>query len=362
MKINVENKKISEMKKAFNGFKDFFRLPRVGEKIEGKVLSISSNSILLDISPVGTGIILARELYDGLGTSENLKIGDKVTATVLEQENENGYVELSLKEASYEKVWQDLKEKMKGKKVIPTKILEANRGGLMAEINGVIGFLPVSCLSPHHYPRVKNGDKEKILSILNGYVNQIFKVEIIDIDQEQEKLILSEKPDKTDEIDNIEKFKLGDVIEGEVKDIVDFGAFVEFGDNLEGLIHISELGWQIVDNPNDIVKVGEKVKAKIIGIDKRKISLSLKALQEDPWKKAAEKYKVGQIIDGQVTKINQFGAFVQLDKYIHGLVHISELKKYKEKNKNKLIEETKKYKFKILSFEPKEHRLGLSLV
>lgn len=360
MEIKTEDEKSSQMKKIFNDSKDFFRLPKIGEKIEGKVLSIGSNNLLLDIGPVGTGIIIAKELHDGLGTLENLKVGDKITATVLEQENEDGYVELSLREASYEKVWQGLKEKMRKGEVISTKILEANRGGLIMEINGVFGFLPVSHLTSQHYPRVKDGDRNKILSILNNYINQTFKVKIIDANQEQENLILSEKAVEADKVkEMIEKFKLGDIIEGKVKGIVDFGAFVEFDDGLEGLVHISELAWRLVDDPREVVKVEEKVKAKIIGIDGKKISLSLKALQKDPWEKSDDKYKIGQTVDGKVTKINQFGAFVQLDEYIHGLVHISELKKNNEKDK--FIEEGKKYKFKILSFEPKEHRLGLCL-
>ncbi len=360
MAIKTDEKKSPQMKKAFSESKELFRLPKVGEKIEGNVLSIGTNNLLIDIGPVGAGIVMARELNDGLGTAQGLKIGDKITATVLEQENEDGYVELSLREASYDKVWQNLKDNMKNGNILTTKILDANRGGLIVEINGIFGFLPVSHLTRQHYPRVKNGDRDKILSILRNYINQMFKVKIIDIDKKGEKLILSEKAveeDKTKEC--ISKFKVGDIVDGVVKGIVDFGAFVGFSDDLEGLIHISELDWKLIDDPNDVIKVGEKVKVKIIDITGSKISLSLRALQKDPWEKAGDKYKVGQKVEGKITKINQFGAFVQLDEYVHGLVHVSEIKK--DEKKGELLEVNKKYKFKILSFEPKEHRLGLAL-
>ncbi len=229
----------------------------------------------------------------------------------------------------------------------------------MVKINSIPGFLPVSQLSNKHYPRVEGGDKNKILTLLNQLVNQNFQVKIIGLDREEEKLIVSEKAVQVKEEEKlIKELKIGSEVEGEVSGIVDFGAFIKFS-RLEGLVHISEMAWQLVENPRQIVKVGQKVKVKIIGIDRSRISLSIKALQEDPWKMAAKNYKVGQKVEGTVTKINPFGAFVQLDETIHGLVHLSKMTEEDGKAKEMKIGE--KYNFEILSLEPEEHRLGLAI-
>lgn len=358
-KIEKTSKEYAESKKSMDELlkksKDQTRIPKVGDLLDGTVLEIGNNAVYLDIGPTKTGIIIGIELHDGLGTFEKLKIGDKITAKVINEETETGYVELSLKEASFEKVWEKLNDLMKSGEIITTKIKEANRGGMIIEIMGVKGFLPVSQLSTSHYPRVEDGDKNKILSILQKYINQNFNVKVIDVNKDEEKLIVSERATEIEqELARISKIKVGDEVEGEISGVVDFGAFVKFN-GLEGLVHISELAWQLIENPRDIVKVGQKVKAKIIGIDGNRISLSIKALKQDPWEKISEKYKVGDSVDGEITKINPFGAFVQLDKDIHGLVHISEITKTKKE-----LEIGKSYKFKIISIESREHRLGLT--
>ena len=226
----------------------------------------------------------------------------------------------------------------------------------------VIGFLPVSQLNTEHYPRVEGGDKSKILSALKRFIGQNFRVKVIDINENEKKLILSEKSawEKKQQA-ALNNFKVGDVIEGKVTAVVDFGAFVEFGNNLEGLVHISELAWQRIDNPKQIVKVGDKIKAEIISMDGSRVSLSIKKLVEDPWKNVAEKYKIGQKVKGKVLKINLFGAFVELDKDIHGLIHISELSDKPIATPTEVIKEGEIYDFAIITIEPTEHRLGLSL-
>jgi len=335
------------------------KLPEVGKLVKGKVIEIGSNSIYLDLGAAGTGIIYGRELFDGMGDLKGLKIGDDLAANVVELENKDGYIELSLKEASYEKVWEELTRKMDEEETVTTKILSANKGGLMVKINGIPSFLPVSQLSSKHYPRVEGGDKNKILALLNQLVNKDVQIKIIGLDKEEEKLVVSEKAVQANEEKKlIKELKIDDEVEGEVSGIVDFGAFIKFN-RLEGLVHISEMAWQLVENPRQIVKVGEKVKVKIIGIDGPRISLSLKALQEDPWKKAAKKYKVGQKVKGLITKLNPFGAFAQIDDDIHGLAHLSKMTAEGGKAKELKVGET--YDFEILSFEPEEHRLGLGL-
>lgn len=352
---------------------DDVKFPEINDVTEGTVIEIGTNAIYLDIDPFGTGIVIGREIKDGL-SSGKLKPGNKVSATIIDLENEDGYIELSIREASYEKAWEDLDSKRDTQEKVVTKVLSANKGGLLVEVNGVSGFLPVSQLSSKNYPRVEDGDKNKILNLLKKLVGQELEVRILDADREAEKLIVSEKAaQKEKDRQVISGLQIGDVIEGEISGVVDFGAFIKFHapdadasklteeDKLEGLVHISELAWQLIENPRDIVKAGQKIKAQIIGIDNDKISLSIRALESDPW--ANLKYSSGDIVKGTVNKINHFGAFVFLDSDIHGLAHISEMSEmYPGKNINDLIKEGEKYDWKILSVEPKEHRMGLALV
>ena len=352
--------------------KHVVEIPSVGDVVQGTVVFVAPSSALIDLGPMGTGIVLGKEMRDGLGPEGKLKVGTTVSATLMDYENEDGYIELSIREASYEKSWEDIERKLTGREVIGTKVIEANKGGLMIEINGIAGFIPVSQLSSEHYPRVEDGDKNKILDLLKKLIGQEIQVRILDADRESEKLIASEKAaqsEKEKELINI--LRVGDVVEGEVSGVVDFGAFVKFSlpdqgdgkrraEKLEGLVHISELAWQLIDNPRDMIKTGEAVQAKIIGIEDSRISLSMKALKKDPWESVTEKYKVGDIMPGKVDKINHFGAFVYLDKDIHGLAHVSEFQDvYPGKRIEEVFKEGETYTWTILSIEPKSHRMGL---
>lgn len=334
---------------------------KTGDMVAGKILSVGKNEVYVDIEGYGIGVVRGRELYDDEATLSSLAAGTEVYASVVEVENKEGNIELSFRQAGQERVWQSLQEKMRSKEVIHTKVIEANKGGLMLEINNVIGFLPVSQLSTEHYPRVEDGDKNKILSALNEFVGKMFDVQIITADQQEEKLIVSEKAVYEKELqDRIGKLKIGDVIEGSVSGIVDFGVFVKFGE-LEGLVHISELAWQRIEHPKDIVKVGQEVKCLIIGLDKGRISLSMKQLEKDPWIDSVKKYQIGQMIKGKVTKIMPFGVFVELDDQIQGLAHLMELSHEEVKNPEEVLKAGDVRDFKIISIEPQEHRLGLSI-
>lgn len=350
------------------------KIPQLGEVLEGTVIEITSNSLLLDLGALGTGIVLGKEIKDGLAVGK-IKKGDKVGATLIDLENEDGYIELSIREASYERAWDDLEAKRDAMGVVTTKVLDANKGGLMVEVNGITGFVPVSQLSSEHYPRVEDGDKNKILELLKKLVGKEILVRILDADRESEKLIVSERAASSEkEKEVISQLKAGDTIEGEISGVVDFGAFVKFlppakagsdreSDKLEGLVHISELAWQLIDDPRSIVKTGDKVQARIIGIDDTRISLSMKALAKDPWSEIAEKYKVGDTVQGKIDKINPFGAFVYLDKDIHGLAHVSEFQEvYPGKKMDEILHAGETYDWKILSIEPKDHRMGLMIV
>lgn len=332
-----------------------------GDMVPGKILSVGKNEVYVDIEGYGIGVVRGRELYDDEATLSSLKPGDEVYASVVDIENSEGNIELSFRQAGQERVWQTLQEKMSSKEVIRTKIVEANKGGLMVEINNVIGFLPVSQLSTEHYPRVEDGDKNKILSALNEYVGKLFDVQIITADQHEEKLIVSEKAVfEKDLQDKISKLKIGDTVIGTVSGIVDFGVFVKFGE-LEGLVHISELAWQRIEHPKDIVKVGQEVKCLVIGLDKGRISLSMKQLAKDPWLDSVKKYQIGQVVTGKVTKVMPFGVFVELDEQIQGLAHLMELSHEEVKNPEDILKVGDAREFKIISIEPQEHRLGLSI-
>jgi len=338
------------------------KIPQLGDLVEGTVISASKNEVYLDINHLTTGVIRGKEIYDESGESEKLKAGDVTQATLIALENERGEMELSLRMAGHQKAWDRLERLMKEEEIIESRVIDANKGGLMIKIGNVIGFLPVSQLNTENYPRVEGGDKNKILAHLKAFIGKNMRTKIIDVDEAQEKLIVSEKSAWDDKQRvALSQYKVGDKVKGVITGVVDFGAFIEFGDGLEGLIHISELAWQRIDDPKDIVKVGDAIEAEIIALDDTKVSLSIKKLQKDPWVTVAEKYKVGQKVSGQVLKINPFGAFIELDRDIHGLAHISELSDKAIKTPAEAVQVGQTYEFRILSIEPQDHRLGLSL-
>ena len=334
--------------------------PKVGEIVEGRIIGKGRSSVFLDLGPLGTGIIYGKEFQETKDSLKDLKIGDSIFVKIVYLENEEGYIELSANQAGLELSWEVLQQKKEKDETLKVKILGANKGGLLTEISGISAFLPVSQLSPEHYPRVGGGDSSKILSELQKFIGKELEVKILDVFQKEEKLILSEKAKGIEKIkEALKGYQVGDTIEGEISGIVDFGAFLLFGKGLEGLIHISEFDWKIVQDPSEIVKVGQKIRAKIIEISDNKVFLSLKALKRDPWKNIEKKYKKGDKVSGKVTKFNPFGAFIRISPKIQGLIHISE---FGTKSKmEEVLKIDKKYDFQILSIDPKEHRMSLKL-
>ncbi|MDD2696549.1 MAG: S1 RNA-binding domain-containing protein [Candidatus Pacebacteria bacterium] len=335
---------------------------QVGKIVEGKVIGKARSAIFLDLGPIGTGIIYGKEFQEAKEALKGLKIGETLFSKIVDLENDQGYIELSLSQASDELTWEKLRQVKEKGETITVKISGANKGGLLSEVFDVPAFLPVSQLLPENYPRVEKGDTSKIIKELQKFIGKDMEVKVFDLDSREGKLILSEKAKEDEKIKEILKsYKVGDVVEGEITGITDFGVFMKFGkEGLEGLVHISELDWQLIEDPADIVKVGEKIKAKIISISESKVSLSLKALKKDPWLDIETKYKKGDVVDGKVTKLNPYGAFVQLTPKIQGLCHISE---FGTKSKMEtMLKVGEKYKFQILEIQPKEHRMSLKLV
>ncbi len=340
----------------------YLSLPQKGDTVKGTILDVHRNEIKVDIGGIASGVIRGQELFSESDEYGGLKVGDQVEALVIEDENELGEIELSFRAAGKGRAWDVLEDMKNSKNIISVKIIDANKGGLMVRLHGVIGFLPVSQLAPEHYPRVPGGDKTKIFERLKKYVGTDFVVKVLDCNCDEDKLIVSEKSAwEETQSGIIAALKVGDIIDGEVSAVTDFGVFVEFGENLEGLVHISEIAWQRIDNPDNFVKVGDRVKAKIIHIEGSKVFLSIKALREDPWQKVEERYKIGQRVMGKVLKVNPFGLFVELDPEIHGLAHISELSEVKNADASKLVKPGETQEFTIVSIEKDNHRLGLSI-
>lgn len=333
--------------------------PEADTLVDGQVIAKGKLAIYIDLPPFGTGIIFGREYLNARDIIKKVNIGDTVTAKVVESEGENGYIELSLKEAKQAIVWSEAEKAMKDKVVLELTVKDANKGGLIMEWQGIDGFLPASQLKLEHYPRVPDGDKDRIMVELQELVGQKLEVSVIGADPKEGKLIFSEKTtDNTERKAIIDKYTLGDTVEGEVTGAVDFGIFVKVEEGLEGLVHISELDWALVENPRELYKTGDKIKAKIIEIKDDKISLSIKALKENPWLEADGKYKKGDQVDGVVIKYNKHGALVSIEEGVAGLVHISKFTN-EEDLKGKL-ELGKSYTFTINLFEPKEQRMTLT--
>ncbi len=353
----MSQKELSPLAQLLND-DTYTHFPRVGDVVKGSVIAVGRNEVRCDISGIAVGLIRGPELDKGL----DLRLGDEVEATVIDLYNEFDELELSLKGAGRKRAWDKIKELFTQGVVLNVKILDANKGGLITRVENVPAFIPVSQLSPANYPRVAGGEKNKIHEKLKGLVGTSLDVKILDVNEEEEKIVVSEKAVwETKQESVLAKYKVGDAVEGAVTAVTDFGAFVRFEENLEGLVHISEIAWQRIDHPRDVLKVGDRVRAEIINIEGSKIFLSMKKLVEDPWKRVAARYQVGQSIKGKVLKINPFGLFVELDPDIHGLAHISELSSRPVKDVNEIARVGDEFDFRIISIDPDNHRLGLSL-
>jgi len=332
--------------------------PEVEALVEGKVIAVEKSRVFVDLAPFGTGIIYGREFINARDIIKKISIGDIIKAKIVEVENEDGYTELSLKEAKQALTWSEAEKAIKEKTVMSLEIKDANKGGLILEWQGIQGFLPASQLKADHYPRVADSDKDKILKELKKLVGEKISVMIISTLPKEGKLIFSEKDNNPEEKKEIlSKYSVGEELECTVAGLVDFGVFLKLEDGLEGLVHISELDWGLVEDPRNMFKVGEKIRAKVIEIKDGKISLSIKALKENPWKEFEGKLKKGDIIKGVVIKYNKHGALVSIREGVAGLVHNSTFAteaKLREK-----LELGKNYNFQITLFEPKDQKMTL---
>lgn len=330
---------------------------KAGDVIEGTVLSVKKHEAWIDLGANGVGIVLRREI----GYGNNLDKGQNVTVSVIEPEMEEGYALLSMKRAVKDRGWDELERLFESKETIEVYPYDANRGGLLIELEGIRGFMPVSQLSADNYPRVTGADKDEIMQKLTSLVKKPLKVRILDVSKKDNKLIFSEKEAIKDDMqERFEQLKEGDVVEGIITGVIDFGAFVNV-DGIEGLIHISEISWERVEDPKKYIKNGDKVKAKIIAIDKDRLSLSLKQMQEDPWMSEVKQFKKGENVEGRVTRITPFGAFVQLSPAVEALVHVSEMSNDEGTDPEKVFKVNETKQFKVLEIDTENRKIALSL-
>ena len=335
--------------------------PSIGDLVEGAVIASARGKVFIDLAPFGTGIIYGREYTNARDVIKKINPGDTIAAKIVDFENPDGYIELSLKEARQALIWSEAEAAIREKKVFELPVKEANKGGLILEWQGIAGFLPASQLKADHYPRVPDGDKEKIFEELRKLIGEKLSVTIISAIPKEGKLIFSEKSTTEKEREKIiGKYAVGDELEGEVTGLVDFGVFVKIEEGLEGLVHISEIDWALVEDPRKLYKVGDKVRIKIIEIKDGKISLSIKALKQNPWIEAGAKYKKDDVVKGVVIKFNRHGALAAIEEGVAGLVHISEFGGEEKLRKN--LELGKTYTFKITLFDAKEQKMALSFV
>lgn len=328
----------------------------VGETVDGTVLSVKKHEILIDLGPLGVGLVPRREV----SLSKNYNVGDSVIASVIDTELEDGYSLLSLRKAAKDRGWDEIMAKLESGEIITVVPYDANRGGLLVEYEGIRGFLPVSQLSAEHYPRVGSSDKDEILQRLNSLVKKYIKARILDADRKANKLIFSEKEAVKEGLaERFQKLAIGDTVTGVVTGVVDFGVFVNV-EGIEGLIHISEISWERVNNPSDYVKVGQTIEAKIIAIDKERLSLSMKQLTKDPWLDEVEQFKPGEKVEGTVTRITPFGAFVQLSPAVEALVHVSELGG-DGTDPEKVFTLNERKEFTVLDIDKENRKISLSL-
>ncbi len=352
----VAQKPETAMGKLFPGVK---HPPALGDLVDGMVISSSHGRVFIDLPPFGTGIIYGREYINARDVIKKINPGDTIAAKIVDFENPDGYIELSLKEARQALIWNEAEAAIQEKKVFELPIKEANKGGLILEWQGISGFLPASQLKAEHYPRVPDGDKEKIFEELRKLVGEKLTVAIISVIPKEGKLIFSEKSTSEKEREKIiGKYSMGDEIDGVVTGVVDFGVFVKLEEGLEGLVHISELDWALVEDPRKLYKPNDKVRVKIIEIKEGKVSLSIKTLKENPWVEASKKYKKDDVVKGVVIKFNKHGALASIEEGVAGLVHISEFGTEDRLRKN--LELGKTYTFKISLFDPSQQKMALS--
>ena len=339
-----------------------FRMPNRGDILEGTVVKIDPDQILVDIGFKSEGVVPGAELERI--KPETIKVGDQVLVYVVNPEDKSGNIVLSLIRAQLERDWRNAEKLFESGEIFEATVSGYNRGGLIVRLGKVRGFVPASQLSS----ATREGNEEVQSDDLAKLVGQKLKLKIIELDRGRNRLILSERAAirewrRQQKERLLAELQEGDIVRGAVSSLCDFGAFVDLG-GADGLIHLSELSWGRVSHPSEVLKVGDEVEVYVLKVDRkeRRIGLSLKRLQPDPWSQVEEKYSVGQLVEGTITKLTNFGAFARLkDDEIEGLIHISELSDERITHPREVVKEGDVLTLRIIRIDPERRRMGLSL-
>jgi small subunit ribosomal protein S1 len=346
-----------------------------GDVVEGTVVRIDPDEILIDFGGKSEGVVSNRELIsrrgprDGDEQRAELKMGDEVLVYVLQPESPEGHAVLSLRRAGLERKWRAMQERFDAGEIVEAKVIDHNKGGLIVDL-GVRGFVPISQIVD--FPRRPRDEQprdaaQEIAEKLQPFVGRTLRLKILEVNRKANRLILSEKValyeerrEKRDEL--FSSLQVGQQVQGQVRSIAPFGVFVDLG-GIDGLVHKSELSWNKVNNPETAYQIGDEVEAEVIDInhERGRISLSIRRLQPDPWQESVAKYKIGDVIEGTVTKLVNFGAFVRVEEGLEGLIHISELSNQRVAHPGDVVKEGETVNLKIISLDSERHRLGLSL-
>ncbi|HET9906715.1 MAG TPA: S1 RNA-binding domain-containing protein [Anaerolineales bacterium] len=340
-------------------------LPQAGEIRTGVIASVSPTQILVSIGAKSEGVVSGREL-DQLSTEEReaLQVGQEVHVFVINPEDANGNVVLSLKRAQEQISWENVEKLLTSDNVIDSTIIGFNKGGLIVGVEGLRGFVPSSQISAMRRSQSTGETPEQRWQKMIG---QPITVRVIEVDRERRRLILSERAASTESRQSIkerviDELEEGKVYTGRVTSLANFGAFININ-GADGLVHLSELSWDHIDHPREVLEVGQEIKVKVINVDreKKRIGLSVRALQSDPWKSRVEKYSVGQLVEGVITRLTKFGAFARLEGDIEGLIHISEIAEHRIEHPKEVLKEGEVKSLRVIRIDPEQHRIGLSL-
>ena len=346
-----------------------------GDVVEGTVVRIDPDEILVDFGGKSEGVVSNRELLSRRGPREGedqrpeIKIGDEVLVYVLQPESPEGHAVLSLRRAGLERKWRAMQERFDAGEIVEARVIDHNKGGLIVDL-GVRGFVPISQIVD--FPRRPRDEQprdaaQEIAEKLQPYIGRTLRLKILEVNRKANRLILSEKValyeerrEKRDEL--FSSLQVSQRVTGQVRSIAPFGVFIDLG-GIDGLVHKSELSWNKVNNPETAYQIGDEVEAEVIDInhERGRISLSIRRLQPDPWQESVAKYKIGDVIEGTVTKLVNFGAFVRVEEGLEGLIHISELSHQRVAHPGDVVKEGETVKLRIISLDSERHRLGLSL-
>lgn len=351
------NNEINSMDEVMGNIETSMKSIKKGEIVKGKVITVTDEEAIVNIGYMSDGVLPKKEISDNIEQNPRdvLKENDEIYVYILELNDGEGNVVLSKKVADREKAWDELQELFKNNTIFSVVVKEAVKGGVVASIKGIRAFIPASQLST------------KFVDNLNEFVGKTLEVKLIELDIDKQRVILSRKEVEKEQLQTkkeelLNSIKPGEKIKGVVSRLTKFGAFVDLG-GLDGLIHISELSWKRVNDPSEVVSVGDAVEVYVLSVDKEKnkVSLALKDVNGNPWSNVIKKYKVGDMVDGTVSKFLNFGVFVEIEPGVEGLVHISEISEERVTKIDSILSVGQKVKVKILDIDEKENRMSLSV-